>query len=138
MNRTFEAFPFDGLNTDCLGNYLAGLGLLAATAQRWPGIRGCWRDGRFCLLSYPLFEAKEVGDFLLAEWKPTNYQRWWHDAQLSKSPQRMWHERNERNPSEVRQLDAHIVVLGRNCFNPIFGSGGNIGRRELEKVWKSC
>jgi CRISPR-associated protein Csx17 len=49
-----------------------------------------------------------------------------------------WKERNERNAAEVRQADSHLVGMGRNCFNPVFGSGGNVGRRDLSSVWDRC
>lgn len=136
MYRTLRAFPFDGINTDSMGHYLAGLGLLAATAQRWPAIRACWRDRRFMLLSDQITKADEIKQYLLAEWNPTAYERWWYKAQLTKVPENIWKVRNERCASDVGQLDSHIVAMTRNCFNPIFGTGGNVAKRNFAKVWK--
>lgn len=138
MNRTLRAFPFDGINTDSLGHYLAGLGLLAATARRWPTIRACWHHGRFMLLSDQVAKADEIKRYLLADWKPTPYERWWYKAQLTKRPENIWKVRNERCANDVRHLDAHIVPMTRNCFNPIFGTGGNVAKRNFAKVWKDA
>lgn len=140
MTRTLKVFSFDGIHTDSLGNYLTGLGLLAATSQRWPGIRGCWRDGRFLLLSDEVVNADAISTFLLREWKPTNYERWWATFQKAdtkaKSSAKLWHERNQRSLAEVRLVDSHVVGMGRNRFNPVFGTGGNVGKRDLSKAWK--
>ncbi len=140
MNRTLRAFPFDGINTDSLGHYLAGLGLLAATSQLWPAIRACWRHGRFLLLSDQVADAAEIKKYLLTEWKPTAYERWWSTAQKvdtkAKSSFNLWKGRNDRSLDEVKLLDAHVVGMGRNCFNPVLGTGGNVGKRDLAKAWK--
>jgi CRISPR-associated protein Csx17 len=140
MNRTLRAFPFDGINTDSLGHYLAGLGLLAATARRWPGIRACWHRGRFMLLSDQIAEIAEFRQYLLIDWRPTTYERWWRTAQKmdtkTRSSTSLWKGRNDRTLSEVRLLDAHVVGMGRNCFNPVLGTGGNVGKRDFAKVWK--
>ena len=42
-----------GLHLDTLGNYFAALGLLRLAAHRWPAVKGCWRDGVFCLIGGP-------------------------------------------------------------------------------------
>lgn len=140
MNHALRAFPFDGINTDSMGHYLAGLGLLAATAKRWPTIRACWRNGRFMLLSDQIADVSEIKRFLLNEWKPTTYERWWSAAQKAdtkaKSSVKLWKERNGRGCDEVTVLNAHVVGLGRNCFNPVLGTGGNVGKRDLGKAWK--
>ncbi len=140
MNRILRAFPFDGITTDSLGHYLAGLGLLAAASRRWPTVRACWHEGRFMLLSDQVSHADEIKEFLLNEWKPTPYERWWSTAQKAdtkaKSSANLWSERNKRASAEVKLLDSHVVGLGRNCFNPVLGTGGNVGKRDLAKAWK--
>ena len=73
MTQTLNVLSFAGIHTDSLGNYLAGLGLLAATSQKWPAVCGCWRNGRFFLLSDELTDADAIKVFLLKEWKPTSY-----------------------------------------------------------------
>lgn len=142
MNRVLRAFPCDGINTDSLGHYLAGLGLLVATAQRWPTIRACWHCNRFVLLSDRIGDISEIKQYLLSAWKPPTYVRWWSTAQKADTKAKMstnlWKIRNSRSTDEVRFLDAHIVGMGRNCFNPVLGTGGNVGKRDLAKVWKDA
>ena len=50
MSALLTAVHCEGIRVDCLGNYLAGLGLLAAVSRRWPNVRGCWRRGHFVLV----------------------------------------------------------------------------------------
>ena len=138
MNQTLSVFPFDGINTESLGHYLAGLGLLVATARRWPAIRACWQGGRFILLSDQIATADEIRQYLLAEWTPTPYDRWWYKAELTKVPGNIWKVRNEHPATDIRNLDAHIVPLTRNCFNPVFGTGGNVAKRNFAEVWKNA
>lgn len=138
MSLPLRAIPLDGINVDSLGHYLAGLGVLAATAQRWPAVRACWDQGRFTLLSHEIAGLNELTSYLLDEWKPTPYERWWSISQKAdtkaKSSLRLWAERNERSCEEVRVLDAHVVGMGRNSFNPVLGTGGNVGKRDLAKA----
>ena len=142
MNRTFDVISYDGLHTDSLGHYLAGLGLLVAISSRWPSVRGCWRNRRFVLLTSDGLDDEQVTKFLLNDWRPTKYERWWEIAQKAdtkaKSSLKLWKERNRRPLAETRLLDAHIVGFGRNCFNPVLGTGGNIAKRDLAKVWKDA
>lgn len=143
MSQTLTAIRFDGLNTDSLGNYLAGLGLLAAVAQRWPAIRACWQDGRFVMLTNDAaIDLEAVKDFLVNEWRPTAYERWWTTTQKAdtkaKASTGIWRERSQRSLAEVRLLDAHIVGTGRNRFNPVLGTGGNVGKRDLAKACKDA
>lgn len=143
MKLRLTAIPFDGLNTDCLGNYLAALGTLAAISQRWKGARGCWRDGRFVVLSDDAtMEIGVVKQLLLKEWRATDYARWWNHIQKADTKARcstgIWRERSERSMSDVRVLDAHLVGTGRNKFNPVLGTGGNVGKRDLAKAFKDA
>jgi CRISPR-associated protein Csx17 len=139
MPEVLKVVPCEGVRPDSLGNYLVGLGLLAATSTRWPEIRGCWRSGHFLLLPPQATDGEALEKFLLREWEPTPYQPWWLDKQKmdtkTKSDRRVWEARNVEDLGRVRLLDAHIVGVGRNQFNPIFGSGGNIGKRKLSKVF---
>ncbi|MEZ6032659.1 MAG: type I-U CRISPR-associated protein Csx17 [Planctomycetaceae bacterium] len=136
--KTLHAIPLDGINVDSLGHYLTGLGVLAALAQRWPAVRTCWDQGRFKLLSNEIADLDRVTSYLLDEWIPTPYERWWSASQKAdtkaKSSSRLWAERNERPCDDVRVLDAHVVGMGRNCFNPVLGTGGNVGKRDLAKA----
>ena len=139
--RRLNVIAFDGINTDSLGQYLTGLGVLSAVSKKWPDIRGCWRNGRFVFVAESL-TIDEVERFLAQEWQPTPYERWWVTSQKkdtkAKSSQNLWAERNNRSAEEVRVLDAHIVPMRRNQFNPILGTGGNIGKRNLEKAVKDA
>jgi hypothetical protein len=123
MNRPLNVLPFPGIHTDTLGHYLSGLGLLAAMGQRWADVRGCWRDRRFALLHTSLTE-EEVRQYLLAEWQPSRYERWWAKAQVAKSPASVQRERNCRSIQEVCVLEAHLVAAAWIQTNPVFGTGG--------------
>jgi len=128
-----------GLNTDCMGNYLAALGLLAVASRKWPGVRGCWVEGAFALLSDKVDGVETVASFLKDEWELTGYKRWWTESQKAdtkgKSSTRVRAERATRSLAEVTLLDAHIVGTGRNVFNPVLGTGGNVGKRDLAKAF---
>jgi CRISPR-associated protein Csx17 len=126
-----------GIGRDNLGGYLAGLGLLAVAAEKWPNVRGCWRDGSFVLLAPDLDETRIEN--LLFSWEPRVYKRWWTAYQKAdtkaKSDRSVWLGRNSATEDEVRLLDSHIVGAGRNYFNPVLGTGGNIGKRDLARVY---
>ncbi|MEW6261679.1 MAG: type I-U CRISPR-associated protein Csx17 [Thermodesulfobacteriota bacterium] len=137
MPEKLHVFHFYGVNTHSLGSYLMGLGLLAACAQKWPNIRGCWRDGHFVLLMRDMSE-ETILDHLQSAWQPTEYsQRWWATSQKNdtkeKTDKRVWEDRNNRRDQAVRLLDSQMVGLRRNHFNILFGTGGNIGKRDLAK-----
>lgn len=140
MNKELKILHFQGVRPDSLGNYFVGLGLLAALSKKHPQIRGCWRDGHFVLLGE---ELNKIEEYLLTEWQPTSYIRWWSDGQKkdtkAQSDESIWQGRNnERDTSQVRLLDAHIIGSGRNQFNHLFGTGGNIGKRDLAKTSKDA
>ncbi|MCO6454790.1 MAG: type I-U CRISPR-associated protein Csx17 [Pirellulaceae bacterium] len=143
MNRRLSVIPFNGLNADCLGNYLAALGLLAAVSQHWNKVRACWRSERFLILSDDSSaDLVAIKSFLQKGWQPTTYERWWGNIQKAdtkaKSSTGIWRERSERSVAEVRLLDAHVVGTGRNRFNPVLGTGGNVGKRDLAKAFKDA
>lgn len=139
MRARLSAVHCEGIRVDCLGNYLAGLGLLTAISKRWPNARGCWRRGNFVLVGESI-NADAVTAFLLKEWRPTPYENWWGTAQKAdtkaKSDRNIHRLRaSEPDLGRVRLLDCHVVGSGRNQFNTIFGTGGNIGKRSLVKVY---
>lgn len=137
MNNILKIMPCYGIRPDCLGNYFTGLGLIAALSQKWPSTRGCWRNGCFVLM-YDQTDFSSMQNFLLTEWEPSHYERWWRNAQKqdtkNKRDDSLWYERSRAGIKEVRLLDAHIVGSRRNQFNPVLGTGGNIGKRDLEKA----
>lgn len=131
--KRLKAIPLDGITADILGHYLAGLGVLFAISQKWPEIRGCWRNGRFVLLA-EAFKKEDLIEYLMSEWRQTVYDRWWSKAQKNKLPLEIWHARNAQSATDVRPLDAHIVCASRIVFNPIVGAGGVWGRRDWAKT----
>jgi CRISPR-associated protein Csx17 len=141
MSTALTVVHCAGIRPESLGHYLVGLGLLAATARRWPDIRGCWRNGHFVLVGQDL-NAPAIEDYLLSTWEPTPYQRWWKDAQARdtkvKADRHIWQARSRQEAGLVRLLDCHIIGAGRNQFNPVFGTGGNIGRRDLARVFNDA
>jgi CRISPR-associated protein Csx17 len=124
-----------------LGDYLAGVGVLLAAATVWPDVRGCWRDGAFVLLDVELDPIRVEASLL--KWRPRPYARWWASQQKfdtkAKTDGNVWAGRNIASDEASKLLDAHIVgVDGRNRFNPIFGTGGNIGKRDLAAVYSEA
>jgi CRISPR-associated protein Csx17 len=140
MNQSLKVTAFDGINTDCLGHYLCGLGLLRAVSGRWPEARGCWHKGRFHLAGP--FTETEVEDFILQNWQPTPYERTWSDAQKddtkAKASMHLWTARSTWPLAQVRVADCTIVATNRNQFSPLFGTGGNVGKRNLATAWQSA
>ncbi len=141
MTLHLRVLRFDGLHPDTLGHYFSALGLLAAIGQRWPNVRGCWRDRRFLLLHESLTE-QQAKDYLLDAWQPTRYERWWGEEQKAdtkaKSSSEIGRQRNLRSVQEVQVLECHIVGLSRNQLNPVFGKGGKLGQRDFADVWSKC
>jgi len=140
MNQPLNVSAFHGINTDCLGHYLIGLGLLRAVSGKWPEARGCWHDGRFYLVG-PLLET-DVTDFIAQTWQPTPYEKWWTPAQKAdtkaKASTQLWAARSMRPLAQVRVADCTIVAMNRNQFSPLFGTGGNVGKRNLETAWREA
>lgn len=137
MTTPLRVLRFEGIHPDTLGHYFGGLGLLAAVSTKWAGVRGCWRGKRFTLV-HPTLTHEEVRSFLLGEWEPTKYERWWDKDQKSdtkaQDSEQIRRARNTRSVCEVEMLEAHLVGAGRNQFNPVFGAGGTVGRRDFPKV----
>lgn len=140
MSETIQLTAFPGINSNSLGHYLMGLGLLRAISSRWPEGRGCWHDGIF-FLAGP-FAQEEVSGFLKTEWEPTPYEKWWSAEQKAdtkaKTSTRIWAARSTQTVRQVRVSDATIVPAARNQFNPLFGTGGNVGKRNMESAWREA
>jgi CRISPR-associated protein Csx17 len=126
-----------GVNTDSLGHYLSGLGLIAALTKALPNIRAAWKDGHLVVVGKDL-SLDRIKQYLLTDWRPTSYHRWWAAVQKqdtnAKTSANLQRERNRRSAAEVQLLDAHIVGTSKNYFNPVLGTGGNIGKRDLAKL----
>jgi CRISPR-associated protein Csx17 len=132
---------FHGINTDSLGHYLVGLGLLRAVSSKWRDARGCWHDGFFHLAG--AFTDIDVGNFISQEWQPTPYEKkWWRAAQKAdtkaKTSTQLWAARSVWPLAHVRLADCTIIAASRNQFNPLFGTGGNVGKRNLEAAWSKA
>jgi CRISPR-associated protein Csx17 len=140
---TPEPIALDGLHAGCLGHYLAALGVLsAATEMETDGcitIRGYWKNESF-LLQPPVstFNRETLCKYLLQKWKPTPFERWWSKAQAEskKDADALPKVRASETDHRVDQLDAVMVQANRRIFNDLFGTGGNIGKRNLAAVWK--
>jgi len=148
MKVKLHAVHFGGIRADSLGGYLMGLGLLSACSKCWPDIRGCWREGGFALF-HTNVDSNRIYNFLLKEWDASQYPTsqvsakgaakvfWTNEQKVdtkagkSKNIQKL---RSHCNLNELRFLDSHLISITKNVFNPIFGTGGNIGRRSLAKV----
>lgn len=142
MNKQLSVLTFAGIRPDSLGSYLVGLGLLSAFAAKWPEVCGCWRNGCFVVLLEDRLTREELESYLLDEWQSTTYARWWSDKQKAdtkaKTDKNLWQARSTEIVANARLLDAHIVGIGRNQFNPVLGTGGNIGKRDLAKVYENA
>jgi CRISPR-associated protein Csx17 len=116
MNQPLNVSAFHGINNDCLGHYLIGLGLLRAVSSKWPEARGCWHDGRFHLVA-PLMET-DVTDFIAQTWQPTPYEKWWEAAQREdrgKVALHTWQARSCEKIDRVRVSDCTLFTVARNC-----------------------
>ena len=146
MNSDYHALHFPGIRPDSLGEYLTGLGLLSACSKEWPSIRGCWKDGYFVLLCNQN-ENRQENDIvyhLKNTWVfpkyPTNASNKliWNEQQKKDTKKKMTIEiqklRSGSSLEVISFMDSHLVSTTKNVFNPIFGSGGNIGKRNLSKV----
>lgn len=144
-SHTLTAIPIPGLTPDTLGNYLASLGLLRIISRKWPTARCCWRDGVFTLLGSFTFD--EVTAFIrtIAEedaWTP--YSKVW-DAQQKKDTKLAQAKKPIANVAawraqEASEADAflsqsHLIPGSRLSFNPMFGTGGNSGKRLFSSGW---
>jgi len=134
-----------GLAPDTLGNILASLGLLTLVSRRWGNIRGCWRNEQFLLLNGPA-DIEGLAVFLreVAQGRKwSNYDKAWAKTQKADTKNKnavstsLWC--SQRAPEQVLSLfHSHIVAGDRLSFNPLFGSGGNAGRRDFAAGWNKA
>lgn len=134
--------PLPGLHLDSLGLGLAALGLLSLCSRRWSSVRGGWRGSVFYLAGGP-----ETEDELLtyiagigerAEWSA--YQKGWDKHQKADTKAKsgkntaLWRAR-EADEESLSLLQSHIAPASRLSFNPLFGTGGNAGKRDFSTGW---
>ena len=135
----------NGLNADSMGTYLASLGLFSLAARKWPSVRAAWRNACFCLVGGPA-KLEQVVEFVSGigernSW--TEYDRPWDKIKKADVPKKTsmqtarWRglEAKERS---LRAFGAHLALDGRVRMNPLLGTGGNAGKRDFAKGWKTA
>lgn len=143
--HTLTIIRLAGLHLDTLGHYFVALGLLRLSTREWPTVKGCWRDGVFCLVGGPQNFA-ELEIFLQQigannEWTP--YTQGWSETQKKDTKDKtarnlaLWRANNTNEADAVFAL-SHIATAERLSFNPVFGTGGNAGKRNFSKGWKKA
>lgn len=148
--RTFSHSPLSivklpGLHLDTLGHYFAALGLLRLTTRKWTTIKGCWRDGIFCLVGGPQYFA-ELETFIFdvgANNGWTQYNHSWYGEQKKDTKDKtarnlaLW-KANKTDEKDAVFVLSHIATSERLSFNPVFGTGGNAGKRNFSKGWEKA
>ena len=137
------ALPLPGLNLDSLGNYLAALGLLSLARRKWPSVRGCWKDERFVLVGGPaeLTDLESVLSEIAEQRGWSAYEKAWHSQQKADTKAQnarnssLWRA-NEADETELAFFHSHLATGRKLSFNPLFGTGGNSGKRDFPKGWE--
>jgi CRISPR-associated protein Csx17 len=137
--------PLAGLHLDTLGHYFAALGLLRLAARQWPTVKGCWRDGVFHLVGGPK-DLSELETFMFnigANNKWTQYTLGWAEEQKKDTKDKtaanvsLWRA-NQTSEAESAFTLSHLATAERLRFNPVFGTGGNAGKRNFSKGWEKA
>jgi CRISPR-associated protein Csx17 len=137
--------PLGGLHLDTLGHYFAALGLLRLAARQWPTVKGCWRDGVFHLVGGPK-DLSELETFMFnigANNKWTQYTQGWAEEQKKDTKDKtaanvsLWRA-NQTSEAESAFTLSHLATAERLSFNPVFGTGGNAGKRNFSKGWEKA
>ena len=135
---SWPVLPLSGLTPDTLGNYLASLGLLTLAARQWEDIRACWRNGQFLLVNGPA-DIESLVALLrdVAESRNwSGYDKAWAKKQKDDTKNKnaastsLWRSQ-QASEQELSLFQSHIATGDRLSFNPLFGSGGNAGRRDF-------
>lgn len=139
---SWNVIPMPGVRADSLGGYLSALGVLCAVTHHteW-NIRGSWRYGHFVLQSEAAsFNKESLQAWLLSSWQPVKFEKWWGDVQSGSKddPNAVARARAQEPDDRVDELDMVMVQSRRRVFNDLLGTGGNVGKRNLPKVWKEC
>ena len=145
--NSLPVVPLNGLRADSLGGYLASLGLLSLAARRWPSVRACWRNTRFCVVGGPM-AMDELVEFLNKTGEKnawTKYTKPWdedkkkdvEDGKKEKPPIRTPRWRAlEAGEQSLSLFGAHLALDSRVRMNPLLGSGGNTGQRKFDRGWR--
>jgi len=131
-----------GLHLDSLGLGLAALGLLTLCSRHWPSVRGGWRGSVFYLAGGPETEGElfnyVAGIGARCEW--SSYQKGWDKHQKADTKAKsgrniaLWRAL-EADEESLSLLQSHIAPATRLSFNPLFGTGGNAGKRDFSIGW---
>jgi CRISPR-associated protein Csx17 len=134
--------PLPGLHLDSLGLCLSALGLLSLSSRRWPSVRGGWRGGVFYLAGGPATEDELIqyvaGVGERGEW--SHYRKSWDKYQKADTKAKsgmntaLWRAR-EADEGSLALFQSHISPAARLSFNPLFGTGGNAGKRDFANGW---
>ncbi len=143
--NSLPAVQLNGLNADSLGTYLASLGLFSLAVRKWPKVRACWRNAGFCMVGGPM-TMDEIVEFLNRigeknDW--TRYDKPWDkykrdDVKKKTSEQTMLWRSLMAEEELLPSFGAHLALDGRVRMNPLLGAGGNTGRRDFAKGWKTA
>lgn len=152
MNATPQKLsfvPLPGLTLDTLGLYLAAIGLLRILSRKWPSIRGCWRNGCFTVVGGPI-SSEQLEEFLYEvglQKKWENYGKPWDtfqkkDTKLAQAnkpaTQVAFWRTSEATESQAILQQSHLAIGQRLSFNPLFGTGGNAGKRLFASGWQKA
>ena len=145
MVNRFTVVPLNGLRTDSLGIYLASLGLFSLVARKWPSVRAVWRSGCFCLVGGPdaLEQTVEFVSEIGQKNTWTKYDRPWDKAKKADVKKKTSRQTEHWRALEAEErllpaFGAHLALDGRIRMNPLLGEGGNTGRRDFAKGWKTA
>lgn len=140
--QALTVLPLSGLHLDSLGLCLSALGLLSLCSRHWPSLRGGWRSGVFYLAGGPATEDELIqfvaGIGERGEW--SHYRKGWDKYQKADTKAKsgantaLWRAR-EADEESLALLQSHISPAARLSFNPLFGTGGNAGKRDFANGW---
>ncbi len=134
--------PLTGLHLDSLGLCLSALGILSLCSRRWTSVRGGWRGAVFYIAGGPPTDSElieylaKIGEH--GEWN--TYQKGWDKHQKADTKAKSaantarWRAR-EAEEAMLPLLQSHISPAARLSFNPLFGTGGNAGKRDFAAGW---
>ena len=131
-----------GLHLDSLGLGLSALGLLSLCSRHWPSVRGGWRGSVFYLAGGPATEDELVKYIATIgeSGKWSSYRKGWGEHQKADTKAKsgkntaLWCAR-EAEEYSLSLLQSHIAPAARLSFNPLFGTGGNAGKRDFSTGW---
>ena len=142
LKRGLAVLPLPGLHLDSLGLCLSALGLLSLCSRRWPSVRAGWRGGVFYLAGGPVTEDELIrfvaGIGERGEWSV--YRNAWAEHQQSDTDSEtgvnttLWRA-HDAEEEMLGTFQAHLTTGERLSFNPLFGTGGNAGRRNFAEGW---